>query len=864
MNLDTQQQLAVETESTRALVLAAAGSGKTRTLIERIAYLIEEKKVSPYEIMSFSFTRKASQEIRDRLVERIGNQAYHCHLGTMHSLALQMIQRFGDVIGLKGKQITVYGEWETQYLLKDVAMSLSLYNGKSWKIKKGDIDRVFEHYYQTGEEPTKDDPVHDLFVSFIARCKESNSMTYGGLLTGLRLLIPTMAKYLKIKHILVDEIQDIDTCHPPGTLIRKVTRGKGSGWGKGRKAITEDVPIETLKDGDFVLPWKRRWAKVAKNGKKIKVGKRQYTGNLIKITCGDKSVSVTPDHKVYAMMNGCGEDKYAVYLRWRSDRGFRVDMCRLRYCKDTKHKPLNGVGARFVEEGAEKGWILRVELTKEDVLIWEQVTSYNYGIPMTTFVGKDIASRRIDKRIINEIFSRTNGRGEECLKDYGLSFKYPLFIRENFTDRRKAPSKRYFETYAMNLIPEIMSLPGVEDYTQTKIDRIEKVPYSGIVYSLDVEDFHTYVANGLIVKNCQWKIINEMQTTFNASLFCVGDIDQSIYEFRGAVPQYLLDHADEFTIYRLQTNYRSRKSIVEAANKLIQHNQDRLPMEMVATRENTERNHLSFYRDMDSEKIIDIMIPKSIPITILARNHALLIKLDQLLEEAHIEHIYIGKDTALTNSEEFRRFHAFLKLIVNKFDNFSFLLIKDIIGLDAETYSRIRINAAQEGVSHFAVYLDEEETFEDEIYRAGDKFEDIVDRLPFAFAWPFDVKPIMQFIQKYIASVNSPTVQSYLDWLALIDIQDEIKEDYEGIVLMTIHAAKGLEWDTVIVAGCNEEILPSKQAIRNDDIEGERRLMYVAMTRAKDNLLLTCRPETTETNGRIYTNPESRFIKEVL
>jgi superfamily I DNA/RNA helicase len=114
MNLDQQQQSAVETSSKRALVLAGAGSGKTRVLIERIAYLIEKQQVSPYEIMSFSFTRKASQEIRTRLIDRIGNQAYHCSLGTMHSIALQMLQRFGDIIGLKTKQITVYGDWEEQ------------------------------------------------------------------------------------------------------------------------------------------------------------------------------------------------------------------------------------------------------------------------------------------------------------------------------------------------------------------------------------------------------------------------------------------------------------------------------------------------------------------------------------------------------------------------------------------------------------------------------------------------------------------------------------------------------------------------------------------------------------------------------
>ena len=82
---------------------------------------------------------------------------------------------------------------------------------------------------------------------------------------------------------------------------------------------------------------------------------------------------------------------------------------------------------------------------------------------------------------------------------------------------------------------------------------------------------------------------------------------------------------------------------------------------------------------------------------------------------------------------------------------------------------------------------------------------------------------------------------------------------------MTVHASKGLEWPVVIVAGCNEGILPSKQSLGSGDVEAERRLMYVAMTRAKDSLILTVRPEQRKTkDGRVYKNPESRFVKEAV
>ena len=574
--LDPQQTAAVKTDSRRALVLAGAGSGKTHVLIERIAYLTEECKVSPYECMAFTFTRKASGEIRNRLVDRIGNKAHRCTLGTMHALALSMINRFGEVIGLKSKAVTVYSDWEESFLLKDVALEMGLHSGKSWKIPKRDIDTVFNAYYQRGIEPTEESPVKDLFRAFIQRCRENNSLTYGGLLIGLRLLIPTLAKYLHVKHILVDEVQDID--------------------------------------------------------------------------------------------------------------------------------------------------------------------------------------------------------------------------------------------------------------------------------------------------RLQWAIILEMEKAFNASLFVVGDVDQSIYQWRGAAPKYLVDHQNEFDIFRLEFNYRSVPEIVSAANNLIAHNQDRITKTMKATRGGGV-TRVIVRKDCNSAFIVDLLSDpraRSEPVAILARNHYLLEKIDRLMEEANIPHAYIGRNSALTNSESFRRFHAFLKLIVNPYDNFSFLLIKDIVGITREEYGRIRVQAAEAGNSHFLVWLDTDHTGASELFvgdevvwNLNDTCEGIMDRYP-------SLSPeSAAFINSWDADrTGNETIVDYLTWLATYEVHDEMKEDQAGITLMTIHTAKGLEWPVVIVAGCNEGIIPSKQAIGAEDLESERRLMYVAMTRAKDQLILTVRPETSESKGRIYESQVSRFIAE--
>ena len=121
----------------------------------------------------------------------------------------------------------------------------------------------------------------------------------------------------------------------------------------------------------------------------------------------------------------------------------------------------------------------------------------------------------------------------------------------------------------------------------------------------------------------------------------------------------------------------------------------------------------------------------------------------------------------------------------------------------------------------------------------------------------------MAFIQKWISD-HPDDIASYLDWLATFDVQDEIKgEETEGITLATIHAAKGLEWPVVIIAGCNEGIIPARPNDL-DETEGERSFMYVAMTRAMDQLILTVRPtESTDAAGRVHNSQESRFIMEM-
>ena len=149
-------------------------------------------------------------ELKERLEARVGSRARHMTVGTIHAVGLRYLRRFGELVGLKPDNITVYGEWEERFLLRETAGDLGLYNGKSWKVPKGKIDEAFAGYYQKGVEPEEDHPAYGLFKEFIRRCTENNALTHGGILIGFDLLLPLIARYLNIKHLFVDEVQDID------------------------------------------------------------------------------------------------------------------------------------------------------------------------------------------------------------------------------------------------------------------------------------------------------------------------------------------------------------------------------------------------------------------------------------------------------------------------------------------------------------------------------------------------------------------------------------------------------------------------------------------------------------------------------
>jgi len=869
MQLSQEQSNAAFTESKNALCLAGAGSGKTRVLVSRISHLLENCKVSPYEIMAITFTRKAGTEMTERLEKEIGSKVHNITIGTMHSVALKFIQRFGEFIGLNPGKITVYSSWEEGVLLKDVCMELGYHNGKTWKgIKKKEIDAAFHLFYTRKQRNERLYIPNEIMDAFFLRCRENNALTYGMIMTSFLDLIPKISRMLNFRHVLIDEVQDLDPiqfriinllcsicnaslfsvgddsqCQPAGTMVETLNGPK---------------PIEKLNpERDELYVYDKHAAMVYgghNKGYKFKIASRIFTGNMYEVSANGASTKCTPNHKWQVKWSDYGRDlKWNVVYLMRQGNRFRIGWCQLfRGSGKNNEKKAFHLWQRARLEKADSVWVLRVFDNKKDASIWESILSTKYSIPTITFEERENI-QYYDRPGIDSVFNELGDltyNANRILLDNGLEFDHPFHSKERNNQKRGGCS--IFEIEACNMVPDFFMVPHRKNNTRmiqwSVADVKKEIARHVTVYSMDVEKYHTYISDGLCTKN-------------------------SIYGFRGADPDYLIRNQDKFDIYKLKDNYRSDGFIVDAANKLIKHNVNRMDLEMNPIRLN-ERG-VKIYPGMDSQKIafnLKDMITYSPDsdenIAVLGRNHFLLDKLSDLLTDAGIDHEHIGKKTAFTRSEEFRRVHAFLNLAVNPFDNFSFLLIKDYLEISMDEYMAIRMQAVRENKSHFQVFSERvihasSDIFHEEYIEAikNESFGGLLESIEMV-NFEFDSIPVFEFINEYIEVTHEPKINEYLDWLALFDVQDEITDEPKKLQLMTIHASKGLEWSMVIIAGMNEGILPSSRSMKSkDELESERRLAYVAYTRARDYLVLTSRPVDKEAK---VPGLVSRFVKESI
>ena len=903
--LNDEQRLAVlHPIGTPAAICAGAGSGKTTVLTARIKHLIDDE-VSPKRILALTFTNKAANEI----LERVGMAAEPSHpwIGTIHSLALSAIRRAPKGFGLNEK-VTPLDEYDQKEMLKKLIEDRELGDILNPYLLK---DKLAYHRARgvgfrvdyTSEVHQKALVAHagyhamsnqelEIWLAYEKQKTHDSVVDFDDMIHLFVRRGQTDEKWLhnlqrQFDFVLMDEAQDTNTCHPPGTMIRKLVGMDGI------KTVHKEVPIESLKDKDRVVPWERGHGKLVMHGSPITIGERVYNGDMIDITYEGGTLQMTPDHRVYVALND--SDSYAIYLMWREGFGFRVGQCSLGY-RRIGCGPYGGFVRRIQEEKADRAWILKIVETKQDSRAWEQITSCLYGIPMTQF---EPTNGERHESLIHLVFSETNGNGVECLRAHGRMFDYPLYSKEEGGTKIH---KRWCETRATNLIPGLMSLPSPETGKRIVIKSVKRTPYSGIVYSMDVENYHTYVANGVVVKNCQWNMINSILPPGNFNMLCVGDINQSIYGFNGANPGILLNYTKEWRgvqprLYKLERNHRSVPEIVTLANKVQTFMTDTIPLRMESHRGGKDEHgqillrHSNTPRDLAESISVEILNKNAKvqykDIAILVRAGSQVRDIETELVKNRIPYIIRGA-MGLLQAEEVKDILSYLKIASNPHD-FSAMRRSSMVpkrGVGDAALDKVLLNAnlKHEGnlveslrgsqLQKLGGYLN----IVDELMKRSHDPSDAIDYLVRAIGYETYLKKKYEKhkdkieqklnnivrLKEMINALMAEREMTIDDVVFQLTMQDQKDIGGEGkIIISTIHAAKGLEWKTVYVVGLYDGSLPHKFCTSDEEISEERRLFYVACTRAKDTLVLGV-PAAIEF---AYKEPQwvapSRFLTEL-
>ena len=407
--------------------------------------------------------------------------------------------------------------------------------------------------------------------------------------------------------------------------------------------------------------------------------------------------------------------------------------------------------------------------------------------------------------------------------------------------------------------------------------------------------------------HAQFRLV-QLLSQKHQNLCVVGDDDQSIYRFRGATIENILNFEKQFqnaVVIRLEQNYRSTKTILEAANDVIAHNAGRKEKTLWTDLEDGKK--IIWYKavdETDESRFVAEKIEKEVQngasyqdFAVLYRMNAQSNNIERMFVKEKIPyHIYGG--TRFYDRKEIKDVLAYMTILYNPFDMVRFKRIvnepkrgigdatmemlenitRDLgispidVMRDSETYPVLSKKVAH--LKKFALMIDEltdavktmqlDEFFDLLLQKTGyaDYLKNMGEEGKIRLE---NVQELKSNILKYMKESELPSLENFLEEVSLYADAEQTETTPDTVSMMTIHAAKGLEFKTVFLIGMEENIFPSARSINSldeNDLEEERRLAYVAITRAKKQLCVS----TTDRRmlfGMTTSNPRSRFLGEI-
>ncbi|WP_314830896.1 DNA helicase PcrA [uncultured Streptococcus sp.] len=413
--------------------------------------------------------------------------------------------------------------------------------------------------------------------------------------------------------------------------------------------------------------------------------------------------------------------------------------------------------------------------------------------------------------------------------------------------------------------------------------------------------------------HAQYQLVKLLASRFK-NICVVGDADQSIYGWRGADMQNILDFEKDYPeakVVLLEENYRSTKTILQAANEVIRNNRNRRPKNLWTQNEDGEE--IVYYRANDEQdealfvaRTIDQLSREGYShkdFAVLYRTNAQSRTVEEALLKSNIPYTMVG-GTKFYSRKEIRDVISYLNLIANPSDNISYerVVNEPKRGVGTGTVEKIRDFASSQEISLLdasanillspvkgkaaqAVYdfanmlLDLRERLDD--YTVTELVEAVLEKTGYSVALVAqatlesqarieNIEEFLSVTKNFDESPDNPTDESGLDKLsrflndlALIADTDDGDTESSEVTLMTLHAAKGLEFPVVFLVGMEENVFPLSRASEDEDeLEEERRLAYVGITRAEKILYLT-NANSRMLYGKTNYNHPTRFLREI-
>ncbi|HHW38654.1 MAG TPA: DNA helicase PcrA [Bacillales bacterium] len=564
--------------------------------------------------------------------------------------------------------------------------------------------------------------------------------------------------------------------------------------------------------------------------------------------------------------------------------------------------------ANIVGSTAEEIWIstfhsMCVRILRRDI---ERIgINRNFSILDTSdqlsVIKKILKEKNIDpkkfepKTILGSISSAKNEliTTEEYEKSASDYYKNTVSdVYKAYQDRLKKNQSLDFDDLIMMTIQLFDRVPEVLEFYQRKFQYIHVDEYQD-------------------TNRAQYMLVKSLAARFK-NLCVVGDSDQSIYRWRGADIANILSFEKDYpnaTVIMLEQNYRSTKRILDAANKVIEKNSNRKPKKLWT--ENDEGKKLVYYRG-DSERDEGHFVAGKIKeivesgkhsyqdIAILYRTNAQSRVMEEVLLKSNIQYNIVG-GMKFYDRKEIKDLLAYLRLIANLDDDISLARIINVPkrGIGASTLDKVGEYALNAGMSvnealnevdfmglsarfintliefrdqirnwnQMQEFLSVTELVEEVLEKTGYRDMLKAEKTIEAESRLENIDEFLSVTKNFEKTNEDKSLVSFLTDLALISDIDQADKDEEGsqdsVMLMTLHSAKGLEFPVVFLMGLEEGLFPhSRSLMDEEEMAEERRLAYVGITRAENELFLTnARMRTLF--GRTQMNPVSRFIGEI-